>query len=140
MDCEIRVGPHLFRWEPPDLGYTTYGGDLDGETMRQLAVRSREFTLGKPRVFLIVDMSRIGKVSPDARKSSAAGSQELNLRGIAVIGASAPLRIIAGLVTRAVDLINRNADNPTRFFETEAEARAWIAGRRVALQQAAARR
>lgn len=137
---EVRVGAHLFRWEPPDVGYTAYHGDLDGEAMVRLSTQSREFTLGQPRVFLLVDMTRIGKISAEARRASASGSTGLVLRGIAVFGASAALRIIAGFVARATDLMNRNNDNPTRFFETEAEARAWIDARRTALRQAAARR
>ena len=132
---EILVGPHMFRWEPPDIGYITYAGDLDGYTMSRLSEEGRRFTLGHPYVFLLIDMSNIGKISAEARRSSATGSSEINLRGMAIIGASAPLRIIAGLVARAVDLMNRHADNPTRFFETEAEARAWIASRRVAIQR-----
>lgn len=128
---EIRVGSHLFRWEAPDIGYIAYCGNLDGATMGQLSEESRRFTLGQPCVFLIVDMARAGKVSAAARQQSARGSKDLNLRGIAVIGASASLRLIAGLVSRAVDLVNRNTDNPTRFFETEAEARSWIATRRA---------
>jgi len=137
---EVRVGPHLFRWEGPDVGYLFYSGNLDGPTMGQLSEQSRRFTVGQPCVFLIVDMSKVGKISAEARQKSAKGSKDLNLRGVAVIGASTPMRIIAGLVTRAIDLMNRNTDNPTRFFETEAEARAWIATRRATIHQQDAER
>ena len=133
---EVYVGTHMFRWEPPDTCYIRYNGNLDGPTMGAMAEQSRMYTVGKPVVFLLVDMARAGKISAEARQRSAQGGKELNLRGIAVIGASAPLRLIAGLVSRAVDLINRNTDNPTRFFESESEARAWIAARRQALHQA----
>lgn len=134
---EIRVGAHLFRWEEPDIGYIAYGGNLDGPTMAQLSEESRRFTQGKPCVFLLVNMAGAGKVSASARQESARGSRDLNLRGIAVIGASAPLRLISGLVSRAVDLLNGNTDNPTRFFESESEARSWIAARRMRVRQPA---
>lgn len=132
---ELRVGPHLFRWEEPDIGYISYCGNLDGPAMGELSEQSRRFTVGQPCVFLLVDMSRVGKVSAAARQQSAKGSKDLNLRGIAVIGASTPLRLLAGVVARAIDVLNRNTDNPTRFFETEAEARSWIAARRALVGQ-----
>lgn len=137
---ELRVGSHLFRWEAPDIGYISYCGNLDGPTMGQLSEQSRRFTVGQPCVFLIVDMAKVGKISPAARQQSAMGSKDLNLRGIAVVGASTPMRLLAGVVSRAIDLVHRNTDNPTRFFETEAEARGWIAARRVLVAQRAAAR
>ncbi|MDI1443855.1 STAS/SEC14 domain-containing protein [Polyangium sp. 6x1] len=127
---EIRIGAHRFRWEPPDLVHLVYFGDLDGPTSVALSEASRRFTLGKPRVFLLVDMSKIGRVSREARSASAEGGKDLALRGTAVVGASAHLRILASLVSRAISLLYGAADNPTQFFETEAEARAWIAERR----------
>lgn len=132
---EIRVGAHLFRWEPPDVGYIAYCGNLDAPLMGALSEQSRRFTVGQPCVFLIVDMAQAGKISAEARQLSAKGSVGLNLRGIAVIGAAAPLRMIARLVSRAVDLLSRNTDNPTRFFETESEARAWISTRRSLVRE-----
>lgn len=131
---EVNVGLHLFRWEEPDVGYLRYDGDVDVDVAAEISDRSREYTLGKPRVFLIVDVGKVGKVSSAARARSAQGSKDLRLRGIAVIGASAILRTLMSLVSRAVDLLNSNHDNPTRFFDSEAAARAWIAARRQQIQ------
>jgi hypothetical protein len=130
---EVSVGAHLFRWEPPDTTYLRYCGDMDGDSMQKLIDHSRRFTVGKPHVFLLVDMAKVGKVSADARKRSGQGGKDVRLRGVAVIGASAPMRLLAGMATRAVDLLHGNSDNPTRFFEREAEARVWIATRRIAI-------
>lgn len=130
---EVRVGNHLFRWEPPDLGYMTYTGDLDGDAATALSVESRQITTGKARIFLLVNMAKLGRVSKEARSHSAHGSKDLAIRGIAIVGASAYIRIIAGLVSRAVELMQSQKDAPTRFFATEAEGRQWIAQRRHAL-------
>ena len=132
-NIEVHVGAHLFRWEPPDTSYLRYCGDMDGRSMQELVEASRKFTLGKPHIFLLVDLSQSGKVSADARKNSAKGGKDIHLRGVAVIGAPAALRIIAGMATRAIDLLHGNKDNPTRFFEGEAEARIWVASRRIAI-------
>jgi len=127
---DIPIGPHLFRWEPPDIAYVSYLGDLDGPASEALSRESRRFALGKPRVFCLVDMSRIGHITRQARTASADAGKGLAFRGIAVVGASAHMRILAGLVSRAVDLLYGNRDNPTRFFATEAEGRSWITERR----------
>lgn len=131
---EIHVGSHFFRWEPPDIGYIAYMGDVDGPTMATLSRGSRAFTVGKPRVFLLVDMTKAGHIDADARKASADGGAGIVLCGVAVVGASPTLRVVAGLVSRAIDILHGNKDNPTRFFETEDEARRWIAERRHTLE------
>lgn len=130
---ELRIGAHLFRWEPPDTGYLAYAGDVDAADMAEIARKSLTFTRGPPCVFLIVDMAKAGSISAEARKISAENGAGIAFRGIAVVGASRTLRVLAGLVSRAVDIMNKNKDNPTRFFATEAEARAWIAERRRAV-------
>lgn len=132
---EFFVGPHFWRWEPPDIGYLRYDGDMTGELSTELTERSRAFTLGQPIVFLLVDVTRIGKVSAEARARSGQGAKDLNLRGTIIVGASASIRIVVGLVTRAIELVHGNKENPTRFFDTEAEARAWIAQRRELLHK-----
>lgn len=133
VPIELRVGPHLFRWEPPDLGYISYLGDLDGDSAAALSAASGKITAGKPRLFLLVNLAQLGRISKEARSQSVGGSQDLVIRGIAIVGASAHLRLIAGLVGRAVELMQRKQDAPTRFFATEAEGRQWIDQRRRAL-------
>jgi hypothetical protein len=132
---ELWVGPHLFRWEPPDMGYVAYNGDVDGPTMMTYTEKSRVYTGDKPRVFLIVNCSKLGRIDAEARRVSANGSKGLALRGVAVVGASRTTRVLASLFVRAIEILNRNLDNPTRFFENEAEARAWIDTRRRALHE-----
>lgn len=127
---ELRFGAHLFRWEPPDLAYVAYCGDLGGPTSAAMSQASRRFTLGKPRVLILIDMSRIGRIAKEVRRVSAEGSKDLAVRGTAIVGASPHQRVLANLVSRGVALLYGKSDNPTRFFTTEAEARAWIAERR----------
>ena len=133
--AEVHFGPHLFRWEPPDLGHILYDGTVDGAMVNALYAQTRRFLLLQPRVFMLVDLTRLSRISAEARKLSAEGSKGLNLRGVAIVGASPLMRVVAGLVSRAVELMGNRADNPTRFFETEREARAWIAARRGSLPE-----
>src|SRR3569832_313148 len=103
---EIYVGDHLFRWEPPDIGYICYRGDLDGPAMVALREQGRQFTVGRPRVFMLVQLAHLGKVSMEARRQAAQGGKDVNMRGIAGVSASAPMRLISSLVSRAYDLLN----------------------------------
>jgi hypothetical protein len=132
---ELWTGPHLFRWEPPDVGYVAYNGDVDGPTMATYSEKSRLHTNNKPRVFLIVNSSKLGRIDAEARRLSANGSKGLALRGVAVVGGSRTIRVLSELFVRAIEILNHNPDNPTRFFEDEADARAWIDTRRRELDQ-----
>jgi hypothetical protein len=53
------------------------------------------------------------------------------VRGLAVVGASFPIRAILSLVVKAIHILHKVAHNEVRFFETESEARAWLAERRA---------
>lgn len=135
--CELHFGPHVFRWQPPDLGHVIYDGQVDGPMVASLNAQSRRILLGRPRLFMLVDVTKLTKITSEGRKLAAQGSQDLNLRGVAIVGASASIRIIAGLVGRAVELLSGSTNNPTRFFETEREARTWIAARREEVRESA---
>lgn len=136
---DIYFGPHVFRWEPPDLGCLVYDGYVDGAMVKSLAAQTREFLLGVPRVFMLVNVSRLTRITAEARKLSAENSKGLNLHGVAIVGASPLMRVVAGLVSRAVELLREHRDNPTRFFENERDARAWFAVRRGEMEQSAQR-
>ena len=99
--------------------------------------RARQILHGRPWLFLLVDVTRLTKISSEGRQLAAQGSRDLNLRGVAMVGASASIRVLAGLVSRAVELVSGSGDNPTRFFETEREARAWINARRREVRESA---
>jgi hypothetical protein len=135
--CEIPFGSHVFRWEPPDFGYIVYDGYVDGPMVASFSTQSRPILLGKPWIFMLVDVTKLTKITSEGRKLSAQGSKDLNLRGVAIVGASPSMRVIAGLVSRAVEILGGSTNNPTRFFENEREAHAWIATRRSELQGSA---
>jgi hypothetical protein len=135
-------GEIIYRWEPPDTSFITYIGHIGGDDMRRLVETSRPFSAGKKYVLLLVDLSRLGHVSPEARAISKTQSRKgpagqegpTPLRGIATFGASFHFRAIANIGFRAYNLLTRQTDNPVRFFDTEAAARTWLAERRQELK------
>jgi hypothetical protein len=131
MRSDDRVGGSSFRFEPPDLCIWTLVGDISAETVRALLDEQHRAVSGMPAVFSLVFASKVGSVSKEARKESTEVRPGINARGVAYIGASFPVRVLAILVTKANELLNRAVENPLRFFNTEAEARAWIEQRRA---------
>jgi hypothetical protein len=121
--------------EPPDVCLWRLVGPVSADTMRELYEVQWQFSQGKPYLLVLVDLSRVGPVSREARKVSAEGprnGQTMPVRGTAVFGASFHVRVLMTLVTKALRVMypETAADNPTAYFETEADARAWLDERR----------
>jgi hypothetical protein len=133
-------GEVLYRWEPPDTSFITYIGYITADHMHRLIEVSTPFSAGKKYTLLLVDLSRLTFVTREARaisgsmpRKGAAGKGTPH-RGIAIFGASFHFRAIANIGIRALNLLTGQTDNPTRFFDTEAAARAWLAERREQLR------
>jgi hypothetical protein len=122
-------------FEPPDLTHWKFVGDVTEAEMRVLTALEKALVEGRPYLLKLVDLSQIGKVTPGGRKAGAEKVHDVPVRGVAIYGASFGIRVLAELVARAGDFLRRIKDTPTRFFATEAEARAFIESRRAAIEQ-----
>jgi hypothetical protein len=71
-------------------------------------------------LLLLSDVSRLGKVSVKARSALAGLSGDPRLGKNAILGSSRYQRVLATFIDKAV-----GRDN-IRFFDTEAEALAWL--------------
>jgi hypothetical protein len=122
-------------FEEPDIAHWYLVGDVTADDIREIYNAQLKFCEGKPYIFVLVDVSEIRSITPDARRLAAEGPKrgEINLpvRANAVVGASFHFRIVGTLVAKAARLIHRTTDNPTRFFDDDGDARAWFAERRV---------
>jgi hypothetical protein len=136
MSEEIRIGSHLFRHEPPDLLLWKLAGDISEAQMRRLCDETAAVAAGKDYLLMLVDLSSVGTISPGARKAIVEEKRAQQVTGTGIVGASHHLRIIANFVIRAAALVQSDTHNPVRFFQTEAEARDWLAERRRAVLQA----
>jgi hypothetical protein len=126
-------GPSVFRFQPPDVVQVETIGDVSADEMGALLREMGRLAAGRPYFFLLDDISRIGKISPEARKRATEEVDGLLLRGIAVYGASFSQRVIATLLARLLALFGKFGERPVVIVETEAQARAWIAARRQEL-------
>ncbi|AUX41733.1 uncharacterized protein SOCE26_031560 [Sorangium cellulosum] len=128
MTEEKRFGrnlSHLARPEPPDVLVLIIVGDVLIEDARVIMDALVAFGQGRPLTFALVDLSRMGTMSLEARKHVAHTQFATRHGGTAVFGAGLVQRMLASLVVRAYNLIHPNGYD-IAFFDSEAAARAWI--------------
>jgi hypothetical protein len=123
-------GPSFVRFEPPDISFWAFIGDIAEPEMRRLLQEQIAYLAGAKYTLMLVDMSRTGSVAPGARKAGAE-NPPVPVFGTAIFGASFAIRAIATLVTTAGTLFTKATESPVRFFEKEDAARAWLAERRA---------
>jgi hypothetical protein len=127
---ERQIGLHVSRREPPDILVVTTVGDLGEEDVVAILAELHEIGKGGAAIFILADVSRLGRISPAARTAASAGESVAVTGAIAFLGAGFQQRVAVTLVTRAVALLRKEPLVPTAFFQTEAEARVWIEGKR----------
>lgn len=134
MRSEEQGGGSFIRFEPPDTCFVVFVGDVDASLMRAMNEELWRAAHDKPYIFLLQDHSRAGPMSPEARKLAVDGTRNLRVAGAASFGASFTMRVILSLLARAHTLFRKETGQVLYFFRDEAEARAWIAERRRALE------
>jgi hypothetical protein len=124
--------------EEPDVARWYLAGDVTANDIREIYAVQMKFCEGKPYLFVLVNVHEIRSMSADARKIAAEGPAPgkavMPVRASAIVGASFHFRIVGTLVAKAAKLLNRAGENPTRFFDDDAEARLWFAERRRELE------
>src|SRR5262245_48834777 len=120
MSEEFRVGQHVVRYEPPDIVFLKFIGDLTGPDVSEITTACKPWMIGHEYLLLLVDFSDTGSILPSAR-SAGRGSEsaEYVMRGTAFFGTSRRMRIVCELVTTALNILLKRLDNPFHFFETE---------------------
>ena len=129
---EEPVGRHWVLFEPPDLCVIRPVGDLSVEEVSEIMSRVGAFAAGKQRVLLMFNVERSGDMAPAARKIAMDATSRLPVAGIALFGASFAIRVAATLMAKAARILYPSSAPVPRFFASEAEARAWLNGRRAA--------
>lgn len=123
------------RFEAPDLLVATLIGELDAADTGRIAAEARSVGLRR-WALLLCDISRIGSLTSEARRTAADGFRSVPLRGIAFWGGDSRGRAQGTLMGHAMNLLSDRRDEcPLRFFASEAEARAWLTQRRDDLKR-----
>lgn len=125
------VGKHAIRFEPPDIVFSRPDGDMSAAEMRQIMELVALLPEPEKGLFGIIDASKAGRSDPAAVKMPDVRALSRKHRAVIYINARFYQRTLVGIFQRANKLLKVAPDNgPIHFFDTEAEARAWIAEQR----------
>lgn len=120
----LKIGPtHIYI--EGDLVYSVANGVTPLEYAKRYLDIAAEVGAKHGHILLLTDVTRGFGLSPEVRQYTAEWAKSHRIKASALFGANSTTRAMLTLVTRAMKLISRSEDN-TRFFATEAEARAWL--------------
>jgi hypothetical protein len=125
MSEQQQIGQHTVGFEAP-LFTIRAGGDLTPADVRGIARFMNERAAGLPYVMMLGDVRRLGAIPPETRKETLKVGGKLSYGGIATFGATFQVRILTKLILGAAKLLIGRGSVPIRYFDTEAEARAWL--------------
>ena len=83
------------------------------------------------RCFLLCDLTTASTVQPEARRYMSEWNKTRGATAVATFGANFAMRAVATLIVNAIHLLGSNRVEIV-FLRDEAEARQWLATRRVA--------
>jgi hypothetical protein len=134
---QIQCGRHTLTLEPPTLLHWIPRGDVSALEIERFAAFVREHTRGLPFVFIMNAVADLGLVPAGTRKIIQREVPRLPIRGLAYYGGGFQKRILLKLILAPLRILSPDTRIPVRFFDTEAEARAWLAerGRELAAER-----
>ena len=133
-DDPVKIGPHRL-WTEDDMYVVVLEGDITVghivamQQVSQPLVDKHGYTLS------LVDSRRVGTITPDARRTSAAYQRDSPSPGaVGVFGPGILLRTIYTIYSRAVSLLAAS-QREMALFDNEAETRAWLNSQRIRLRR-----
>lgn len=126
-----RTGGHTYRRERAGIMFIRLAGDLAEDDVTAFFDAFAKLCEGSrlSHVFWLIDIGRLGAVSPGARTRAATTPVRPENKGMVLFNGSFQQRVLVTLVDKATSLLQPDVP-PLVFFSTEAEARAWIDARR----------
>jgi hypothetical protein len=139
MSQDHQIGRQITYLEQPDIFVMKLYGKVTQEEGSEINRRHLEMGRDLDRLFYLIDMKDFEGMDPELRKQAGLTMKTLPLRGIAVFQASLTARVVSKLIVGAMNVFRSGEEKaPFESFESEEEARAWIARRRHQLLDAAA--
>jgi hypothetical protein len=129
---QATVGSHRVLHEVDGVALIHFGEDPSEAEMEDVMGELLRMC-GEAPTFILIDFSAVSTLSPEVRKVVGRRSQELDVQGIAMFGATFHLRVIAKLVNGAIAMFKKDPV-PQEFFKTREEADRWIDGLRAEAQ------
>ncbi|MDI1431081.1 STAS/SEC14 domain-containing protein [Polyangium sorediatum] len=118
------IGPHLVWIEPPDVLHTRIDGDITREHVKELLDALGTFPRAE-RIYILRDARGGGMPTREAREALIKGLPLDRLAAVVSYGASFQARTLLTMLDHAMRVL-RPGKTRFVFFETEAEARAFL--------------
>ncbi|MBK8257296.1 MAG: hypothetical protein IPK82_32055 [Polyangiaceae bacterium] len=112
------IGKHIVRFTAPDHFHIQF---IDDVSVAELSALGDFFKLAK-KVYLLVDASRMGAMSAEAKLVKKIPISA----GSAVYGASTKARVALSILNKVYMMVNLGKEVPLAFFDNEMEARTWL--------------
>ena len=125
------IGNHKLRVEG-DIVFSVWDGPSTLAEVQALHAIYERVIAERGRVYCLVDMTNSQRPPPEARQWATEWGRRFHIDAIAGFGASFPLRVASKLLLRAIRFF-KGSEFTMEFFETEAEARAFLATERARL-------
>ncbi|MDI1483810.1 STAS/SEC14 domain-containing protein [Polyangium sp. y55x31] len=127
----LDIGTHRARFDPPDIIRVWWNGPSGVSEIDTLYTWSAERLPDGTPYFVVADMTGLVEVGPAARKAAAGDPRAHRVAGIAIIGANFHMRVLMGMISKALRLFYGQRRFQMEFFEREDEALAWVAAERA---------
>lgn len=139
MHDATKVGRQITYFEGPDIIYMKLFGKVTQEEGSEINRLHLEMGKDSSSLFYLIDMKEFEGMEAELRKEAGLTMKTLPLRGIAIFNASLTARVVSKLIVGAMNVFKSGEDKaPFESFNTEEEARGWIATRRRRILNAAA--
>jgi hypothetical protein len=126
-DAWQQVGPHLYRFEPPDLFHLRCLGDVSEQEIEKIMAVGLGIGERAGSLFWLNDIGKLGALASSARKRLASTPLGFYPGATAVFGGSFQQRVLANIAIKASRILRPWARaRPIAFCADEAEARAFF--------------
>lgn len=113
--------------EPPNLCIWRLHGDISEDDIERLYAAQGRFLEGKAFIFVLVDLTHMRSITPGARKAAKKDRGYSGVRATATCGGTFALRSLAMLIAKVTAIVYPKRSQNYQAFDTEEEARAWLA-------------
>ena len=121
----IFIGAHHVQFIPPGLIRVEWNGSCSRDDFARVLEWADGHVIRKPYV-LLANLARLENVTPEARQFSATDPRFALIKRIGFIGASFHQRVVATMISRAVELYYKDRKGQLQFFDSEVQALDWL--------------
>ena len=132
-ELDFEIGGHQFRFLPPDIFLIRWRGPGTTNDFEQLFTYVDRLVPSKA-IFVVADVSDLGTIDRAVRKMVSTDPRMQCVRGLALLGASFHIRVLLGMMSKAMNFFHSHPRAKVFTSESEGEALAWIAKERAHVQ------